>query len=106
MPESRFKYLYERLGDDDFQLLVNALLTERYTDFYPLPLRQADGGRDGIRRSGKDLLIYQVKWSVNGREKKPVDALRAAVVAEEPNIRRLVTEGAKQYFLVTNVPSA
>ena len=105
MPESRFKYLYERLGDDDFQLLVNALLTERYTDFYPLPLRQADGGRDGIRRPGKDLLIYQVKWSVNGRDKKPVDALKAAVVAEEANIRRLVSEGAKQYFLVTNVPS-
>ena len=49
LPESRYKFLYERLGDHDFQLLVNALLTERFSDFTPLPLRQSDGGRDGVR---------------------------------------------------------
>jgi hypothetical protein len=61
LPESRYKYLFERLGDHNFQLLVNALLTERFTDFVPLPLRQADGetasraartGRWFIRSSG------------------------------------------------------
>jgi hypothetical protein len=30
LPESRHKFLYERLGDHDFQLLVNALLTARF----------------------------------------------------------------------------
>jgi hypothetical protein len=105
VPESRFKYLYERLGDDDFQLLVNALLTARFTDFVPLPLRQADGGRDGITRGSERSLVYQVKWSVNGKEKKPVDWLDSAVVGEANNIKRLVKDGAKRYVLVTNIPS-
>lgn len=56
MPESRFRYLYERLEDHAFQLLANAVLTARFTDIHPLPLlplRQSDGGRrlaaDGAR---------------------------------------------------------
>ena len=81
LPESRYKYLYERLGDHNFQLLVNALLTERFTDFVPLPLRQADGGRDGITRGRIRSLVYQVKWSVNGREER-VDWLDAVVKIE------------------------
>lgn len=105
MPESRYKYLYERLGDHSFQLLVNALLTERFTDFVPLPLRQADGGRDGITRGSDRSLVYQVKWSVNGKEKDAVDWLDAAVKLEADNLRRLAKEGARRYLLVTNVPS-
>lgn len=87
LPESRHKYLYERLGDHDFQLLVNALLTERFPDFVPLPLRRAEGGRDGIRRSDQGLLIYQVKWSVNAREKNPVSWLTQTARAEAANVR-------------------
>jgi hypothetical protein len=105
LPESRQKYLYERLGDHNFQLLVDALLTQRYSDYFPLPLRQSDGGRDGVRRSGKGLLTYQVKWSVNGREKDPVSWLTKAVKGEDANIRARVADGATKYFLVTNVPS-
>ncbi|HWB36026.1 MAG TPA: hypothetical protein VHA75_08375, partial [Rugosimonospora sp.] len=105
MPESRQKYLYERLGDHNFQLLVDALLTQRYSDYFPLPLRQSDGGRDGVRRSGKGLLTYQVKWSVNGREKDPVSWLTTAVKGEDANIKARVADGATKYFLVTNVPS-
>ena len=59
MPDSRHKYLYERLGDHDFQQLVGALLTLRFPDFVPLPLRQSDGGRDGVDPSKR--LVYQVK---------------------------------------------
>ncbi len=51
MPESRHKYLFERLGDHDFQQLVVALLAGQFPDFTPLPLRQSDGGRDGLRRT-------------------------------------------------------
>lgn len=105
MPDSRQKYLYERLGGNDFQLLVNALLTERFSDYVPLPLGQSDGGRDGVRRDGKALLIYQVKWSGTGREKSPVSCLDAAVRKEDVNIRRQVASGATKYLLVTNVPS-
>lgn len=105
VPESRFKYLYERLGDHNFQLLANALLTARFTDFVPLPLRQADGGRDGITRGSDRSLIYQVKWSVNGKEKDPVDWLDKAITGEADNIKRLVRDGARRYVLVTNIPS-
>jgi hypothetical protein len=106
LPESRHKFLYERLGDHDFQLLVNAILTARFKDFVPLPLRQPDGGRDGVMRGGhKKALVYQVKWSVNGRHKDPVGWLDATVLGEEDNLRRLATVGVRRYALVTNVPS-
>lgn len=106
MPESRHKFLYERLGDHDFQLLVNALLTARFTGFVPLPLRQPDGGRDGVLRSASEkTLVYQVKWSVNGKHKDPVGWLEATVLREGDNLRRLATEGVRRYVLVTNVPS-
>jgi hypothetical protein len=106
VPESRHKFLYERLGDHDFQLMVGAVLTARFVDFVPLPLRQADGGRDGLRRSmDQRTLVYQVKWSVNGRHRDPVGWLDATVAAEEQNLRRLAAEGVRRYILVTNVPS-
>ena len=106
MPESRHRYLYERLGDHDFQQLVAALLTAQFPDFVPMALRQADGGRDGLRdlEPGK-VLIYQVKWSVSGKEKDPVTWLDAVVRKEAKNLRRLAGEGVRRYMLVTNVPS-
>lgn len=105
MPESRYKYLYERLGDHSFQLLVSALLTGRFADFVPLPLRQADGGRDGVTRGSDRSLVYQVKWSVNGKEKDAVRWLDATVELEAENLKRLAKEGARRYVLVTNIPS-
>jgi hypothetical protein len=96
LPESRYKYLYERLGDHNFQLLANALLTSRFTDYIPLPLRQADGGRDGVSRGSNHALIYQVKWSVHGMEKDAVGWLDAAVSGEAENLRRLASEGARR----------
>ncbi|TDW22125.1 NACHT domain-containing protein [Kribbella kalugense] len=105
MPESRYRYLYERLGDHSFQLLVSALLTDRFTDFVPLPLRQADGGRDGVTRGSDRALVYQVKWSVNGKEKDAVRWLDATIELEAENLRRLAREGAQRYVLVTNIPS-
>lgn len=106
VPESRHKFLYERLGDHDFQLLVNALLTSRFNDFVPLPLRQPDGGRDGVVRDAPaKVLVYQVKWSVDGKHKDPVGWLDATVRKETDNLRRLATEGGRRYALVTNVPS-
>ena len=103
MPDSRYKYLYERLGDHDFQQLVGALLTLRFPGFRPLPLRQADGGRDGVDLAGR--LVYQVKWSAKGHEKDPVAWLDAAIRGESDKIRRCAKEGAHGYVLVTNVAS-
>jgi hypothetical protein len=103
VPESRHKYLYERLGDHDFQQLVSALLALQFPDYVPLPLRQSDGGRDGV--VGPDRLVFQVKWSARGRERDPVSWLDAEVRGEAEKIKRLAAQGARKYVLVTNVES-
>lgn len=106
MPESRHRYLYERLGDHDFQQLVSALLANQFQDYVPMALRQADGGRDGLRKlDASKVLIYQVKWSVNGKEKDPVSWLDRVVKTEEASLKRLAAEGIRHYTLVTNVGS-
>ncbi|WP_395311301.1 large ATP-binding protein [Mycobacterium sp. AMU20-3851] len=105
MPESRHRYLYERLGDHDFQQLVNALLARQFPDYTPMALRQTDGGRDGLRVEAGKLLIYQVKWSVSGREKNPVAWLDGVVRDETESLRRLQRQGVRHYALVTNVAS-
>jgi len=106
VPESRHRYLYERLGDHDFQQLVSALLADQFSDYLPMALRQTDGGIDGLRNiDPKTLLIYQVKWSVSGTEKNAVSWLDAVVKKELDNLRRLAKEGVRNYVLVTNVAS-
>lgn len=106
MSESRHRYLYERLGDHDFQQLVSALLANQFPDYIPMALRQADGGRDGLRKVDvSKVLIYQVKWSVNGKEKNPVSWLDKVVRTEETSLRRLAGQGVRHYVLVTNVGS-
>lgn len=106
MPESRHRYLFERLGDHDFQQLVNGLLAAQFPNFTPMALRQADGGIDGKRKlDPSTVLIYQVKWSVSGSEKNPVSWLDAVVKKELDNLRRLAAEGVRHYVMVTNVPS-
>jgi hypothetical protein len=103
VPESRHKYLYERLGDHDFQQLAGALLTLQFTDFVPLPLRQADGGRDGVDRTRQ--LVYQVKWSATGQERDPVAWLDSEIRGESEKNKTLASEGVRRYALVTNVAS-
>lgn len=106
MPESRHRYLYERLGDHDFQQLVSALLANQFPNYIPMALRQADGGRDGLRKlDASKILVYQVKWSVNGKEKDPVSWLEQVVRSEEASLRRLAAQGVRNYALVTNVGS-
>lgn len=106
MPESRHRYLYERLGDHDFQQLVNALLANQFPDYIPMALRQADGGRDGLRKVDvSKVLIYQVKWSVSGKEKDPVSWLDQVIKNEEASLKRLASQGVRHYTLVTNVGS-
>lgn len=106
MPESRHRYLYERLGDNDFQQLVSALLASQFPDYLPMALRQSDGGIDGLRNIDPNtLLIYQVKWSASGTNKNPVTWLGGVVREELNNLRRLAGKGVRNYVLVTNVPS-
>jgi hypothetical protein len=105
VPKSRYKYLYERLGPEDFQLLVNAVMPEAFPGYRPLPLGQADGGRDGVQSSGGEMVVFQVKWSGSGQEKDPVSWLDQVVRREELNLKRLAGDGVRRYVLVTNVGS-
>ncbi len=106
MPESRHRYLYERLGDHDFQQLVGALLVNQFSDYIPIPLPSRCGGANGLRAvDPSKVMVYQVKWSVNGCEKNPVSWLEQVVKKEADNLRRLAEEGVRHYALVTNVPS-
>ena len=68
-----------------------------------MPLRQADGGRDGVDPAKR--LVYQVKWSVTGHEKDSVAWLDAEIRSESDKIKRCAEEGTRKYILVTNVPS-
>lgn len=43
MAETRQKYLYERLGDHDFQQLVSALLSAQFAAYTAMALRQSAG---------------------------------------------------------------
>lgn len=103
MAESKQKYIYERLGDHDFQQLIGALLYHQSPGFKPLPLRQADGGRDGV--NAREKTVYQVKWSVNAKEKDPVSWLDSLIKEESEKIKNLAAAGYKRYVLATNVPS-
>ena len=105
-----WRYLYERLGDKQFQQLCNALLVHECPDVVCFPVGQKDGGRDAVRKiqGEEDLpgllpgVVFQVKWT--GRAvRDPVTWLDAAVREESGNIAQLVADGAQRYVLMTNV---
>jgi hypothetical protein len=99
---SSWNYLYERLGEKRFQQLCSALLKRQFPDVTCYPVGQRDGGRDIARRSSDGFIIYQVKWT-NDRLQSPVSWLNKAITGEADNIKRLVTEGAGEYLLMTSV---
>ncbi|MYS80021.1 NACHT domain-containing protein [Embleya scabrispora] len=97
-----WRYLYERLGEKPFQQLCNALLAQAFPNVRCYPVGHSDGGRDAVDPGGDRKVIYQVKWSARA-EKNPAGWLEATVKAEAANIRRLVAEGADEYYLITSV---
>lgn len=99
---SSWRYLYERLGEKRFQQLCGALLAHAFPDVVCYPIGQKDGGRDAVRSDRGRRLVYQVKWT-NRRLRDPVAWLDDAVRKEAANIRRLVSEGAEEYILLTCV---
>jgi len=99
---SSWRYLYERLGEKRFQQLCGALLAHAFPDVVCYPVGQKDGGRDAARLDRGRRLVYQVKWT-NRRLRDPVAWLDGAVREEAANIRRLVSEGADEYIMLTCV---
>ena len=97
-----WRYLYERLGEKRFQQLCGALLAHVFPDVACYPVGQKDGGRDAVRSDRGRRFVYQVKWT-NRRLRDPVAWLDGAIREEAANIRRLVSEGAEEYILLTCV---
>jgi hypothetical protein len=102
-------YRYEDLDDKRFQSLVQALLSIEYPGLICMPVGagQTDGGRDAVLRptnSNASRVIFQVKWSADDRPlREPAKWVRDIVKGEDANIRRLVSEGARRYVIVTSV---
>jgi hypothetical protein len=96
--------LYERLSADSFQQLCGALIAAEYprNQVRVLPIGHSDGGRDVVRRSGADLVIYQVKWS-RAAISSPLAWLESVIKKESEKIRTLVAAGATEYIIVTSL---
>jgi hypothetical protein len=101
-------YLYEQLGPERFQALCQALLVAETRGMQCFPIAQPDGGRDGVGytfpRSGRDFVVYQVKFVRNPQaQTDPHKWLTGIIEDEAPKIRELLPKGAVQFHLITNV---
>ncbi|MEO8619933.1 MAG: hypothetical protein ABI625_02635 [bacterium] len=101
-------YPFENLGADRFQQLCQALLVREHPYIQCFPVGQPDGGRDASSFSGlrkHRTIVYQVKFAKNGLEQPaPRDWLFNAIKNEMPKVRRLISDGATEYVILTNVP--
>ena len=103
-------YLLENLGPDRFQEVCQSLLVKAFPKTQCFPIGQRDGGRDAIlpfidHSLDGSFIVYQVKYLHKPlAEKDPHKWLMKIVEKEAPKIKELIPKGAKEYFLLTNVP--
>lgn len=102
-------YPFENLNPEKFQEFAQALLAKEVSDLQCFPVAQSDGGRDIITyesmSSSQDFAIYQVKYVRKPLAEKDVHKwLLAIIKGEAPKVKELIKKGAKQFFLITNVP--
>jgi len=102
-------YLLENLDPERFQEICHALLTKAFPKTQCFPVGQRDGGRDAVTFLGgeesNDFIVYQVKFVRNPRlMKDPHDWFRKMIKEEGPKVRDLIPKGAREYYLLTNVP--
>lgn len=107
--QTTMDYLLENLGPEKFQEVCHALLAKAFPKTQCFPVGQRDGGRDAISYLMGDeqngFIVYQVKFVRNPRaEKAPHEWLKDVVNEEAPKVRLLIPKGAKEYYLLTNVP--
>lgn len=102
-------YFYEELGPDRFQELAQTLILAGHPKHIVqcLPTGQPDGGRDGIAffsdPDETDFFVFQVKFSRNPEVRSERDAVEALIKTESKKIEKLIQQGAKRYFFITNV---
>jgi hypothetical protein len=99
-------YLFENLSDQRFQEFCQALLARTFPRIQCLPAAQRDGGRDAVSyypEEGKSFIVFQVKF-VRTIPAEPHKWLTHTVEAEAPKMNELIPKGAREYYLLTNVP--
>ncbi len=101
-------YLYENLGPERFQEFCSSLIANEFPDFQSFPVGQRDGGRDSIgyfmQTTKKEFIVFQVKFVRNPKKIQDVHQwLTGIIQAEAPKMNRLIPNGAKKFYLLTNV---
>ena len=100
-------YNYEALDEHRFQQLAQALIVAERPGTQCFPIGQPDGGRDAqlfhpnIDKNG--FVIFQVKYSRNPSSKDDRSVVESLVKSEKTKIAKLISLGAIEYYLVTNV---
>jgi len=103
-------YLYENLGPDRFQQFCQALLIKCFPSLQCYPIRQPDGGRDALAfygpgDDGAGSIVFQVKYVLKPfAEQRPHNWLSDVLVEEAEKLQKLIPKGAKEYYLLTNIP--
>ena len=100
-------YRYESLNDQSFQKLCQALIVAEHPDTLCLPVAQPDGGRDAYLAHGEPdsagLVIFQIKFSRDFATKTERDAVVDLVKSDRDKVKKLLSRGATEYYLITNV---
>jgi len=102
-------YQLENLGDERFQEVCQALLAKEFPKIQCFPVGQPDGGRDAIHylsnSSTTDFVVFQVKYVRRPlAEQNPHKWLAGTIEGELAKAHTLIERGAKEYYLLTNVP--
>lgn len=99
----RTDYNLEVLGDERFQKLCQALLTESFPNVQCLPVGQPDGGRDAFSQQHNGFIVFQVKYSRIPADKNERLAISDVIKSEKPKVDLLIERGATSFYLMTNV---
>lgn len=107
--EESMDYQYENLGPERFQELIQSLLTKQFPRLQCFPISQPDGGRDAIAfysdKYHTDFIVFQVKFVRNPFKQMDTHKWLINIISKEsPKVRKLIPKGAKEYYLITNVP--
>jgi hypothetical protein len=102
-------YPFENLNPEKFQEFAQALLVKEFPDLQCFPVAQPDGGRDILNYEygiiSQNFAVYQVKYVRRPLAEKDTHKWLLEIVSgEAPKVKKLIAKGAKQFFLITNVP--
>src|SRR5271157_1458409 len=102
-------YLFENLGPEKFQEFCQALLARQFPKLQCFPVGHRDGGRDALayylEGRSDEFIVFQVKYVRRPQaEKAPHTWLLGIIEGEAKSAKALIPKGAKEYYLLTNVP--